>query len=84
MLIHPTYFPNVAHFVAILNHSGDVTFEIQDNYQKQTYRNRCDIYGANGKLSLTVPVTYTQKQRQRYQDVRIHNKDQWQMQHLKS
>ena len=83
ILVHPTYFPNIAHVVAMVT-SGDITFEIHDNYQKQTFRNRCDIYGANGKLSLTVPVSYTQKQRQLYKDVKIHNKDQWQLQHLKS
>lgn len=83
MLLHPTYFPNIAHFVAALK-SDIRTFEICDNYQKQTYRNRCEIYGANGKLALTVPVNYTQKHRQQYKNVSIHNKDKWQLQHLKS
>jgi hypothetical protein len=83
MLLHPTYFPNIAHFVAALK-SDVPAFEICDNYQKQTYKNRCEIYGANGKLALTVPVNYTQKQRQQYKNVSIHNKDKWQLQHLKS
>ena len=82
-LIHPTYFPNIAHFVAIVN-TNLLCFESYDNYQKQTYRNRTEIYGANGKLALTVPVSYTQKQRQLYKDVRIYNEDKWQLQHLKS
>jgi hypothetical protein len=82
-LIHPTYFPNIAHFATIAT-ADNLCFEVCDNYQKQTYRNRCDIYGANGKLSLTVPVSYTQKQRQLYKDVRIANEDKWQLQHLKS
>lgn len=82
-LIHPTYFPNIAHFVATTT-TNCLCFEICDNYQKQTYRNRCDVYGANGKLALTVPVSYTQKQRQLYKDVRIANEEKWQLQHLKS
>ncbi len=82
-IIHPTYFANIAHYVAMVN-AKDITFEVCDNYQKQTYRNRCDIYGANGKLALTVPVSYTQKQRQHYKDVRIYNAEKWQLQHLKS
>ncbi len=82
-LIHPTYFPNLAHFVAMLN-ADTIYFEVCDNYQKQTYRNRTEIYGANGKLALTVPVSYTQKNRQLYKDVKIANENNWQQQHLKS
>ena len=82
-LIHPTYFPNLAHFIAMVK-SDVVYFEVCDNYQKQTLRNRTEIYGANGKLALTVPVSYTQKNRQLYKDVTIANNDLWQQQHLKS
>ncbi|MAX71047.1 MAG: hypothetical protein CMC76_08095 [Flavobacteriaceae bacterium] len=82
-LLHPTYFPNVAHFVAMVN-SDDVVFEVCDNYQKQSFRNRAEIYSANGKLALTVPVSYTQKNRQLYKDVAIANDGLWQQQHLKS
>ncbi|MCB0398848.1 MAG: WbqC family protein [Winogradskyella sp.] len=82
-LIHPTYFPNIAHFVAIIK-SENVCFEVCDNYQKQSFRNRTEIYGANGKLALTVPVNYSQKNRQLYKDVKIANDDNWQLLHLKS
>ena len=82
-LIHPTYFPNIAHFSAMLK-ADDVYFEVCDNYQKQSYRNRTEIYAANGKLTLTVPVSYTQKNRQLYKEVQIANENQWQQQHLKS
>ncbi|MBC2845746.1 WbqC family protein [Winogradskyella flava] len=82
-LIHPTYFPNLEHFAAIVN-ADSIYFEVCDNYQKQSFRNRTEIYGANGKLSLTVPVNYSQKNRQLYKDVKIANKDQWQLQHFKS
>ena len=83
MLLHLTYFPNIAHFTAMVKAKSFV-FEVCDNYQKQTFRNRCDIYAANGKLSLSIPVTYTQKQRQHYKDVLISNVTHWQQQHLKS
>jgi len=82
-LIHPTYFPNVAHFASII-HSEKLLFEVHDNYQKQTYRNRTNIYGANGKLALTVPIIYSQKNRQLYRDIKIFNDDKWQALHWKS
>ncbi|WP_299123446.1 WbqC family protein [uncultured Winogradskyella sp.] len=82
-LIHPTYFPNLAHFAVMVN-ADAVYFEVCDNYQKQTLRNRTEIYGANGKLALTVPVSYSQKKRQLYKDVKIAYEDNWQLLHLKS
>lgn len=83
ILLHPTYFPSIASFVAITN-AHEVTFEVWDNYQKQTYRNRMHIYGANGKLSLTVPVIYSQKNRQLYKDILISEDSNWQDLHWKS
>ncbi len=83
ILIHSTYFPNIAHFVAMLQ-ADSITIEWDDNFQKQTYRNRCYVYGANGKLSLNVPVIHTQKQRQKYRNVKIQNTENWQRNHWKS
>ena len=82
-LVHPCYFPNIAHFVAMYK-AQKVNLEQWDNYQKQTYRNRSEIFGANGKLNLTVPVIFTQKNRQQSKDVKIFNSENWQQQHLKS
>lgn len=83
IIIHPTYFPNIAHFVAMVKAKG-VMFEVDDNFLKQTYRNRTYIYGANGKLALNIPVIHSQKNRQKYRDVKIFNEEKWQNLHWKS
>ncbi|WP_203257270.1 WbqC family protein [Hyunsoonleella ulvae] len=83
IVMHPTYFPNIAHFVATVQ-SKHISFEFADSFVKQTYRNRCCIYGANGKLPLTIPAVYSQKKRQLYKDVKIFNEVKWQLQHWKS
>ncbi|TDU34355.1 WbqC-like protein [Gelidibacter sediminis] len=83
ILLHPTYFPSIAQCVAVVQ-ARRVTFEVYDNYQKQTYRNRMTIYGAQGKMPLTVPVVYSQKNRQLYKDITISNDDNWQDLHWKS
>ncbi len=83
VLLHPTYFPSIATFVAIAN-AEKVTSEVCDNYQKQTYRNRMYIYDANGKLPLTIPVIYSQKNRQLYKDILISKDENWQDLHWKS
>ncbi|MDO7171778.1 WbqC family protein [Mariniflexile sp. AS56] len=83
IIIHPTYLPNIAHFVAIAK-AEHVMFEVDDNFLKQTYRNRAYIYGANGILALNIPVIHTQKNRQKYRDVKIFNETKWQDLHWKS
>ena len=83
IVIHPTYFPNIAHFTAMVK-ADEVVLEMDDNFVKQTYRNRTYIYGANGKLGLNIPVIYSQKNRQKYKDVKIFNEDNWQSLHWKS
>ncbi|TXG39002.1 WbqC family protein [Seonamhaeicola maritimus] len=83
IIIHPTYFPNIAHFVAIIQ-AKEVMFEVDDNFVKQTYRNRAYIYGSNGKQTLNIPVVYSQKHRQKYRDVKIFNEERWQDNHWKS
>ncbi|WP_299395274.1 WbqC family protein [uncultured Gelidibacter sp.] len=83
ILLHPTYFPSIAQCVAMVQ-AKKVTFEVCDNYQKQTYRNRMTIYGAHGRMPLTVPVVYSQKNRQLYKDIVISNDEKWQDLHWKS
>jgi len=82
-LLHPTYFPSISHWIAIAK-EDKLIFEVNDSYQKQTYRNRTHIYGANGKLSLSVPVIYSQNKRQLYKDIKIYNDEKWQALHWKS
>ncbi|MFB9057115.1 WbqC family protein [Mariniflexile ostreae] len=82
-VFHPTYFPNIAHFVAMLQ-TKHVVFEIHDNFLKQTYRTRTHIYAANGKLLLNIPVIHSQKNRQQYKDVKVSKDYKWQDLHWKS
>ncbi len=85
VLLHPTYFGPVSQYVAIAG-ASHVVFENEDNYQKQTYRNRMYIYGANGRLLLNIPIKHTgnKSQHQKYKEVRIENDFNWQKQHWKS
>ncbi|MBQ4822696.1 WbqC family protein [Aquimarina sp. MMG016] len=83
-LLHPMYFGSIAQYIAIAQ-SDSIVFENTDNYQKQTYRNRTYIYGANGKLLLTIPIKHTGNgDRQLYKDVRVENDFQWQILHWRS
>lgn len=87
ILLHLPYFGPITHFREIVK-PALIWFENEDNYQKQTYRNRTYIYGANGKLLLNIPIKHINspgvKQHQKYRDVKIENDFQWQKQHWKS
>jgi len=81
MLIHPAYFGSIIHFIGIVN-ANNLTFEINDNYQKQTYRNRCFIYGPNGKQLLTVPIIHSKSnKRKKTKEIRLDNSANWQKLH---
>lgn len=54
-LLSTAYLPPIEYFVAMAN-SGRVEIECGEMYQKQSYRTRCHINGANGLLVLTLPV----------------------------
>ncbi|WP_417800360.1 WbqC family protein [Tenacibaculum sp.] len=83
-LFIPTYFAPISQYAAIYQ-SDAITFEIEDNYQKQTYRNRCYIYGANGKLALNIPVKHKISEgRKKTKDTLVENDFPWQQQHFKS
>jgi hypothetical protein len=83
ILIHPSYFPSISHFVAIAK-ANIVTFEVEDNFQKQTNRNRMYIYSPNGIQLLNVPVKHNKERHQRIKEVKIENDFDWQKQHFKS
>ncbi len=69
---------------ALVQH--DVCWEVYDNYQKQTYRNRCYICTDSGKHLLSIPIKHVggQNGRQRYAEVKVDNSYQWQRQHWRT
>ncbi len=83
IVIHPSYFPSISHFVAIAN-ADKVTFEVDDNYQKQTNRNRMYIYSPNGIQLLNIPVKHSKEAHQKTKDVQLETAFDWQKQHFKS
>ena len=61
-LLIPTYFSPISQFSEIVK-ADEIIFEVEDNFQKQSYRNRCYIYNSDGKQLLTIPVKHKNKER---------------------
>lgn len=71
--------------MATIAQAGAVVFEVEDNYQKQTYRNRCYIAHTNGRLLLNVPIKHRKDgARQKMKDVVVENAFPWQKEHWRS
>lgn len=76
------YLPPISWFSVFLDSENEITFEQFENFPKQTYRNRTVIYGANGKLSLIIPIKHTGKRE--FKDTQISYVEDWQKLHWKS
>ncbi len=82
-LLHPSYFPSISHFAAMAQ-SDSITFEMEDNFQKQTNRNRTYIYSPNGIQLLNIPIKHSNLSHQKTKDIKIEQEFDWQKQHFKS
>jgi hypothetical protein len=82
-ILFPTYFPSISHFAALAQ-SESTVFEIEDNFQKQTNRNRTYIYSPNGIQLLNIPVKHSKESHQKTKDIQIETDFDWQKQHFKS
>ena len=57
MLLTTAYFPPIEYFALLARYS--VVYRVAcENYQKQSWRNRCRILTANGPEALNVPVVH--------------------------
>lgn len=83
-LFIPTYFSPISQYSEIVK-SDAIIFEMEDNFQKQSYRNRCYIYNTNGKQLLNIPVKHkASEERKKTKDALVENDFPWQDQHFKS
>ena len=83
-LLHPTYFPSILTMAVIAQKS--VVWETWDNYQKQTYRNRCYIGTDQGRLMLNIPIQHVggRQGRQLSRDVGLDNSSPWKRNHWRT
>lgn len=76
------YLPPVSWWKVLLHDPAAAVLEQWENLPRQTYRNRCCIYGANGKLVLSIPVKSNKTRK--YKDAEISFAEDWIKDHWKS
>jgi hypothetical protein len=77
------YLPPIQYYAKLVATSA-ILLEQHEHYVKQTYRNRCLIAGANGVLSLSVPVVKRHGEKMPIREVRIDYTEAWQRRHWKA
>ena len=55
IILSSHYFPCVAYFACLINSNWSI-IDFGEYFVKQSYRNRCLIYSANGALPLSIPL----------------------------
>ncbi|HEX2396360.1 MAG TPA: WbqC family protein [Bacteroidales bacterium] len=83
ILLSTAYLPPIQYITKFL-FDQPVFIEKHENYQKQSYRNRCCIYGANGLQSLVIPVKKLHGVKMPVSSVEIDFTMNWKRIHLKS
>lgn len=83
MKVFPSsYLAPIAQFALYLKYK-QVSLESNENFIKQSYRNRCYIYGANGPLMLNIPLMKVHAERS-IKDKKISYDMDWQTLHWRS
>jgi len=81
ILLSTAYLPPAEYFARIIN-AKEVLIEREENYHKQSYRNRCYILSVSGPQALTVPVYLGSFHKTSIKDIRIDYSKRWQQVHL--
>src|ERR1035437_5506877 len=84
MLFIPMLYLPPVYYMALLYAADDVCIEAHENYIKSTYRNRCEIMGANGVIDLSIPLLGGRDHHQPYQGAQIAYTADWQHRHRMS
>ena len=81
ILLSTAYFPPVEYF-AIISDASVISVEKEENYHKQSYRNRCYILSPHGPQMLTVPVYGGSLHKVPVREIKIDYSKRWQQIHL--
>lgn len=81
-ILTTAYLPPVDYFTVLCSHKV-VYIESWENYQKQSYRNRANIYGSTGLLPLSIPVVKSGNHTL-IRDVKIDYTYSWLQQHKRA
>ena len=81
IVLSTAYLPPIEYFARI-KEADEILIEREENYHKQSYRNRCYILSTDKPQHLTVPVYLGSFHKTHIRDIRIDYSKRWQQIHL--
>lgn len=81
LVLSSVYAGNLVYYSLIAN-SNKIILDVYENFNKQSFRNRCVIASPNGPLKLIIPIL--RKSKNIVKDVKIDNTQNWKKIHWKS
>ncbi|HXK82441.1 MAG TPA: WbqC family protein [Bacteroidales bacterium] len=81
ILLSTAVLPNIQYLSKLLKYKT-VFVEANENFPKQTYRNRFEIATANGYMSLSIPVVAARVHKVPIRKVLIDYSENWQQKHI--
>jgi len=83
VILSTAYLAPIQYFSKLLKYDNSI-IELHENYVKQSYRNRCNIYGANGLQTLSIPIKKDTKPKTLITNIKISYEKNWQKNHWKA
>lgn len=83
ILVSTAYLPPIEYF-SLISKADEVFIEREENYVKQSYRNRCYLLSAHGRQLLSVPVYLGSQHKTPVKDITIDYSKRWQQVHLRA
>jgi len=83
VILSLAYLPPIEYIAQFFLFKNSI-IEKDETYPKQTFRNRCYIYGPNGIQMLNIPVIRMFGNHSQTKDIRISNTINWQLNHIRS
>jgi len=78
-----SYLPPVSYIRALL-HTDEIIIDSKEHFIKQSYRNRCHIFSANGKLDLIIPLSHSDLFNKAISEVDTISEERWKIIHWRS
>lgn len=82
-ILPTSYFGSIAYFKTLASYPK-VLIEAKEHYPKQTYRNRCDILGGDGIISLSIPVKRIEGAKTLTELITVSDDENWRVRHWRT
>ena len=77
------YFGSISYYKDLIS-ENDIIFEINENYLKQSIRNRTKILSANGVMELSIPVVKKDGSKTLTKNIQVSNSKDWRKDHWRA